>query len=112
MRERVYEQDTAMSTATQHPDTVVLWREHGRPACNLPLVALRHSQTGIEWGYGGAGPADLALNILLAFTDRETALDLYQAFKWAFIAHIPSAGGEIPAEAIRAWIATERQVTQ
>ena len=27
-----------------------------------------HSPTGFEWSYGGSGPADLALNILLAAT--------------------------------------------
>ena len=33
-----------------------------------------HSPTGFEWGYGGSGPADLALNILLAATaDRDFA---------------------------------------
>ena len=31
-----------------------------------------HSPIGFEWGYGGSGPADLALNILLAATtDRD-----------------------------------------
>ena len=33
-----------------------------------------HSPTGFEWGYGGRGPAELALNILPAATgDRDFA---------------------------------------
>ncbi len=32
-----------------------------------------HSPSGFEWGYGGSGPADLALNILLAATGTATS---------------------------------------
>ena len=31
---------------------------------NVPHLVVHHSPTGYEWGYGGSGPADLALNIL------------------------------------------------
>jgi len=42
-----------------------------------------HSPDGFQWGYGGSGPAQLALALLLdATTDPETALAYYQAFKW------------------------------
>lgn len=41
---------------------VVVTREDGTQA-NLRRVVL-HSPTGFEWGYGGSGPADLALSIL------------------------------------------------
>ena len=40
-----------------------------------------HSPTGFEWGYGGSGPAQLALSILQEATDEETAVDLYQDLK-------------------------------
>ena len=64
-----------------------------------------HSPTGFEWGYGGSGPADLALNILLAITkDREFAKQHHQSFKWRFVAPLPSAGGVIQAEAMESWI--------
>lgn len=53
----------------------------------LPHV-LRHSPDGFEWGYGGSGPADLALSILDA-VGIEGAKVHYQAFKWAFIAQMP-----------------------
>lgn len=48
-----------------------------------------HSPGGFCWGYGGSGPSQLALAILLKVTDRETALKCYQDFKWAFISKLP-----------------------
>jgi hypothetical protein len=64
-----------------------------------------HSPTGFEWGYGGSGPGDLALNILAEFLAPPDAWVLHQAFKWAFIAHVPREGGTLPAQAIGAWVA-------
>ena len=40
------------------------------------------------WGYGGSGPAQLALAILLAVTDEATAEQFYQRFKWSVISPI------------------------
>ena len=48
-----------------------------------------HSPGGFCWGYGGSGPSQLALAILLKVTDSKTALKYYQNFKWAFIASLP-----------------------
>ena len=36
----------------------------GAVTCSLPQTHTHHSPTGFEIGYGGSGPADLALNIL------------------------------------------------
>ena len=36
------------------------------------LAVARHSPNGFGWGYGGSGPAQLALAILLRATDRKT----------------------------------------
>jgi hypothetical protein len=46
-----------------------------------------HSPSGFSWGYGGSGPADLALCILLdmGLSDR-IAWQLHQSFKTAHIA--------------------------
>lgn len=53
----------------------------------------RHSPTGFEWGYGGSGPAQLALAILADHLgDDERALALYQRFKRAVVSHFPYAG--------------------
>jgi hypothetical protein len=46
-----------------------------------------HSPTGFEWGYGGSGPAQLALAILAdALHNDDQAVELYQQFKWEMIA--------------------------
>ena len=54
------------------------------------LDLYNHSPSGFEWGYGGSGPAQLALAILADHlsNDRE-ALDLYQRFKWKIIVGLP-----------------------
>lgn len=67
-----------------------------------------HSPKGFEWGYGGSGPADLALNILLAATaDRDFAARHHQSFKWRFVASLPPSGGIIRAAAVLDWIAAK-----
>ena len=41
-----------------------------------------HSPDGLEWGYGGSGPSQLALAILAHhLSSDEEALELYQEFK-------------------------------
>jgi hypothetical protein len=68
----------------------------------------RHSPDGFEFGYGGSGPAECALNLLAMFipvkeaTTRETS---YQDFKFKFIGAIPQeTGGALDADEIRNWI--------
>jgi hypothetical protein len=51
----------------------------------LPHVQ-KHSPTGFEWGYGGSGPADLALAILAYHLEMDgVSSGLYQQFKMAFV---------------------------
>lgn len=46
-----------------------------------------HSPDGFEWGYGGSGPAQLALAMLIDATGNVgTAHALYQKFKFEFVA--------------------------
>lgn len=51
-----------------------------------------HSSDGFNWGYGGSGPAQLALAIVLKLTGKP---DGYQDFKWKVIAGIPQGPFEI-----------------
>ena len=89
---------------TGEPDDVVLWRTlEGEAHASVPH-APRHSPTGIEWGYGGSGPADLARSILLALTDEPSADVLYQRFKAEVVAAVPEAGGVLRAADVRAWV--------
>jgi len=44
-------------------------QEQLTPERSLALAS--HSPSGFEWGYGGSGPAQLALALLLDYTDDE-----------------------------------------
>jgi len=52
----------------------------------------RHSSDGFNWGYGGSGPADLALSILVDFAGWDFAEKNYQRFKSDIVA---KAGQEL-----------------
>ena len=88
---------------------IVCRRDAGRAVVEgVPHVWVWHSPTGFEWGYGGSGPADLALNILLAATgDRDFAAKNHQAFKWKFVAALPPEGGVIRGSDVEEWIACQ-----
>jgi Family of unknown function (DUF6011) len=96
---------------------------------NIPQVHIEHSPGGFEWGYGGSGPSDYALNILAIFlpTPKRARVDpwgggnavklhggttlsraawaLHHDFKFRFVATLPREGGTIGGDEIRAWIA-------
>lgn len=50
-----------------------------------------HSPDGFNWGYGGSGPAQLALAIMLKLTGKS---DGYQDFKFKVIANLPQSDFE------------------
>jgi len=63
-----------------------------------------HSPGGFEWGYGGSGPAQLALALIFDATgDRERALACHQEFKEAFVAGW-GVQWRIDADQIRSWV--------
>lgn len=65
-------------------------QERLTPERSLELV--NHSPSGFEWGYGGSGPAQLALALLLDYTgDEAFALDHYQAFKTEVVSQLGCA---------------------
>ncbi len=47
---------------------------------------VNHSPDGFNWGYGGSGPSQLALAIMLYLTSEANALELYQDYKSEIIA--------------------------
>jgi hypothetical protein len=96
----------------------VVFVESAGNARPLHHVAL-HSQ-GFEWGYGGSGPADLALSILADHLgERPTKHQLHhgqakswryhQAFKRAFISGADRRGFTITSEQIAAWLAKQQE---
>jgi hypothetical protein len=97
----------------------------GQLACNVPQRFVWHSPTGFECGYGGSGPADLALNVLAALVPlgsdgaegwkiydgqsvSATAGLLHQDFKNHFIARMPKQGATVDISLIRAWLNQKR----
>lgn len=69
-----------------------------------------HSPTGFSWGFGGSGPAQLALALLLDVVGEEEARRHYQAFKWDVVSTWPQDGPwEISADEIRRWVGMQRR---
>lgn len=67
-----------------------------------------HSPDGFAWGYGGSGPAQLALALLLAVTgDDAVSVSLHQQFKFEHVAGWPQAAHVAHVD-IAAWIAAKR----
>lgn len=68
-----------------------------------------HSPNGFSWGYGGSGPAQLALALLLEETDEQMAIANYQQFKWDVVAQWPmDSTFEITSEDIQTWLAAQK----
>jgi len=60
-----------------------------------------HSPTGFEWGYGGSGPAQLALAILADhLANDEKAVRLHQDFKFKVIASLSRQGWTLTSDQI------------
>ena|SRR5919106_3738273 len=77
----------------------------GKP---LPMrLDLRnHSLTGFEWGYGGSGPAQLALATLTdCLGNDEKALRLHQRFKFRVVGNLPRDGWTLTEKEIRRVVA-------
>ena len=68
------------------------------------LKVMNHSAE-FNWGYGGSGPAQLALALLLRFLPDNEALIMHQSFKWQVIATLPQADFELDEQTIKNWIA-------
>lgn len=99
---------------------VYLRRTPGGIETNIPRRVVEHSPTGYEWGYGGSGPADLALNILEEALRAlrhhgprqecwrgdcyKLAWMLHQVFKWEFVATMPHEGGVIYWRVLCQWL--------
>ena len=68
----------------------------------------RHSPNGFQWGYSGSGPADTALSILTDCLGMGPASQLYQMFKWEFVARWGDEWS-ISEEKIREWAEREKE---
>lgn len=57
-----------------------------------------HSPDGFNWGYGGSGPAQLALAICLELYGEERARSMYQDFKFKHIGSLPQSDFHVEIE--------------
>ncbi len=90
-----------------------VWKEASQSDRRRGQVALdpgpsqklyNHSPDGFQWGYGGSGPAQLALALLLDVTGQgELAVQLHQEFKRDFVATWGESW-QIDADQIRRWV--------
>lgn len=81
----------------------VFVEEHGRRKL-LPHVG-KHSPTGLEWGYSGSGPSDLAHSILAHVLDvPAVSPTLYQAFKFAVVSGLEEKGFVLSIAQVQEWL--------
>lgn len=80
-----------------------------------PSQKLRnHSPDGFAWGYGGSGPAQLALALLLdALKDEAKAERWYQHFKWEVVAQWDKEKSwEVTSQAIEQWVEVHERLVK
>lgn len=70
-------------------DSGTVWINGIRLLPNDSQKVHNHSPDGFKWGYGGSGPAQLALAILLLYLPPDIAQLHYQDFKFGYIAGLP-----------------------
>jgi len=70
---------------------------------------VNHSPDGFSWGYGGSGPAQLSLAILLECVSEDDAIAYYQNFKWKVIAGLEQPDFEIDLN-VALWVENEKYI--
>jgi hypothetical protein len=86
---------------TEHGCAVDVEEDGECTLLDLRLDLRNHSPDGAEWGYGGSGPAQLALALAAdVLGDDEKALDVYQHLKFKLVGRLPHEG----------WVLTEREI--
>ncbi|NLH62478.1 MAG: hypothetical protein GX452_13850 [Ignavibacteriales bacterium] len=87
---------------------VVICDDEGNEKLPLYGSIIDHSNA-FNWGYGGSGPAQLALALLMQFAETEFATSHYQEFKWDVIARLPQADFILNSKVIEEWIKTHNE---
>ena len=79
----------------------ILSPERSQKVCN-------HSPDGFNWSYGGSGPAQLALAIMIQMAGEGVAERAYQDFKWDVISKLPEADFELTVGEVWDWMKAYR----
>jgi hypothetical protein len=90
----------------EHYDEVkVVDSEGARPLYHY----VDHSPTGLSWGYGGAGPSDLARSMLADRLGYVPSAAIYQRFRDDVVARLPD-DWTLTFKEVDAWIDRHRQL--
>ena len=68
----------------------IVWLDGVLLSAKRSQKVYNHSPDGFNWGYGGSGPAQLALAIMLELELTDNLYG-YQKFKWDVIAKLPQS---------------------
>lgn len=103
-RYRAFARHNAAGAETVFVDVLHRATNTVRRQKTLPLYlhVRNHSPEGFNHSYGGSGPAQLSLAILIdCLGDEERALGLYQGFKWDFVAKLhPTDAWQITSDEV------------
>jgi len=101
---------TKLYRGRRSPDPLVLiyYSDETHETTNLKHIE-RHSPDGFEWGYGGSGPADLALSVLTDAVGKEAADQYYMKFKNEVIAHLPILRFDFSELFVIDWVKREKK---
>jgi len=59
----------------------------------------------MEWGFGGSGPADLALSIMAHANDVSVvSAPLYQSFKQEVVSRLDQSGFRLTSSQVQEWL--------
>lgn len=100
---RGYRRVVGVHDGVQHDDGVVVTVEYNGRIRPLPLfLGIRsHSPCGFEWGYGGSGPAQLALALVAHVTGSRAEMPwIYQRVKATLVAGLAKDGWVVTDETI------------
>lgn len=94
-----------ISTRQVYIDEIELTPDRSRKICD-------HSPDGFNWGYGGSGPAQLALALHVYFFSKEAMKhgpNGYQQLKWDIVSKLPQGKNfVIDSDIITSWFGKDR----
>jgi hypothetical protein len=96
-------------TGVRHVSGPRVYRDNIELDAQRSLKIRNHSPDGFEWGYGGSGPAQLALALLMELLPVRVAEAYYQKFKRMVIAGLNNSAWVLTSGEILAWVEANPQ---
>lgn len=88
-RQEIYRknQDVTFNLRGEH-QSLLVWL-NGKPLSIKESIMLKNHSGEFNWGYGGSGPAQLALAVTCELFGADVAMNIYQDFKFRVIGKLP-----------------------